>query len=298
LSNVIDIRGLNKSYGNVTALDDVSFEIEENKIYGLIGRNGAGKTTIMHIITAQIFASKGELTVFGEHPYENQRVLSQICFIKESQKYPKSYRVIDAIDLSASLFQNWDQAYALSLIEEFRLPLNRKITKLSRGMLSAVGIIIGLASRAPLTIFDEPYLGLDAVARSLFYERLMEDYIEHPRTILLSTHLIDEVSRLLEHVLVIDQGKLIINEDAETLRDRAYTVVGPGSKVEEFMVGREVLHRESLGSFASVTVMGSLGIVDRQSAEQYGLELAPVSMQQLIIHLTNDKSDRKVADLG
>ncbi len=298
MSNVIDIRGLNKSYGNVTALDDVSFEIEENKIYGLIGRNGAGKTTIMHIITAQIFASKGELTVFGEHPYENQRVLSQICFIKESQKYPKSYRVIDAIDLSASLFQNWDQAYALSLIEEFRLPLNRKITKLSRGMLSAVGIIIGLASRAPLTIFDEPYLGLDAVARSLFYERLMEDYIEHPRTILLSTHLIDEVSRLLEHVLVIDQGKLIINEDAETLRDRAYTVVGPGSKVEEFMVGREVLHRESLGSFASVTVMGSLGIVDRQSAEQYGLELAPVSMQQLIIHLTNDKSDRKVADLG
>ena len=296
MSSIIDIRGISKFYGKVMALEDVSFEIEENKIYGLIGRNGAGKTTIMHIITAQIFASTGELAVFGEHPYENNRVLSQICFIKESQKYIKSYRVSDALDLSASIFSNWDNDYALSLIKDFNLPMNRKIAKLSRGMLSTVGIIIGLASRAPLTIFDEPYLGLDAVARSMFYDRLIEDYAEHPRTILLSTHLIDEVSRLLEHVLVIDQGKLIINEDAETLRDRAYSVVGPGSKVEQFIAGRECMHRESLGSFVSATILGSLRAEERRTAEQLGLELTPVSMQQLIIHLTNGKSDRKVAE--
>ena len=93
-------------------------------------------------------------------------------------------------------------------------------------MLSAVGIVIGLASRAPLTIFDEPYLGLDAVSRGIFYDRLMEDYSEHPRTVILSTHLIDEVSNLLEHVLVIDNGKLIIDQDAEELRGRAFTVTG------------------------------------------------------------------------
>ena len=297
LSNIIHIKRLSKTFGKVVALDDVSFDIEENKIYGLIGRNGAGKTTIMHIITAQIFASKGELAVFGDHPYENNRVLSQICFIKESQKYPKSYRVTDAIELASSIFTNWDNDYALSLLKAFQLPLDRKIAKLSRGMLSTVGIIIGLASRAPLTIFDEPYLGLDAVARSLFYDRLIEDYSEHPRTILLSTHLIDEVSRLLEHVLVIDQGKLIINEDAETLRGRAYSVIGPSYRVEEFIAGKQAIHRDVLGSYVSVMILGSLSPEDQKKAENLQLELAPVSMQQLIIHLTNGNSDRKVADL-
>ena len=106
-------------------------------------------------------------------------------------------------------------------VDDFNLPLKRRIKKLSRGMLSAVGIVIGLASRAPLTIFDEPYLGLDVVSRGLFYDRLMEDYLEHPRTVILSTHLIDEVSNLLEHVLVIDNGKLIIDEDAEDLRGKS-----------------------------------------------------------------------------
>ena len=130
------------------------------------------------------------------------------------------------LEVAKSLFRNWDDDFAYSLIDDFNLPLKCKIIKLSRGMLSSVGIIIGLASRAPLTIFDEPYLGLDAVARGLFYERLMEDYSEHPRTVILSTHLIDEVSNLLEHILVIDRGEIIINQEAEDLRGMAYTVTG------------------------------------------------------------------------
>ncbi len=208
----------------------MSFSIEAGKIYGLLGRNGAGKTTIMQIITAQLFATSGEVMVFGEAPYENSRVLSQICFVKDSQKYPNRYRVLDVLAQAAFFFPSWDREYAFALIEEFRLPLNRRMKALSRGMLSAVGIIIGLASRAPLTIFDEPYLGLDAVSRSLFYGRLLEDYAEHPRTVILSTHLIDEISRLLEHILVIDQGRLILDEEAEALRGRAFTVVGPASR--------------------------------------------------------------------
>src|SRR6185437_4426143 len=136
----------------------------------------------------------------------------------ESQKYPDTFRIIDVLAVAKTLYPDWDDAYAKSLIEDFRLPIKRKIKKLSRGMLSSVGIVVGLASRAPLTIFDEPYLGLDAVARVLFYDRLLEDYAEYPRTVILSTHLIDEVSRLLEHVLVIDNGKLLLDEDADALR--------------------------------------------------------------------------------
>jgi len=293
MANVVEVNGLCKFYGDVKAVNNVSFKLEADKIYGLLGRNGAGKTTIMHMLTAQLFETSGELKVFGESPYENNRVLSRICFIKESQKYPEAFRVIDVLEVSASFFPNWDRDFAMSLIADFRLPLNRRIKKLSRGMLSAVGIVVGLASRAPLTIFDEPYLGLDAVSRSLFYDRLLEDYGEHPRTVILSTHLIDEVSKLLEHVIVIDNGELLMDEEADTIRGKAFTVVGAASKAEAFAMGRMTIHREQIGGMMSVTFMGRLDAEDRKQAEQLGLELAPVSLQQLIVHLTSGKRDGK-----
>jgi ABC-2 type transport system ATP-binding protein len=297
MNNVVEVSHLTKSYRDVTAVNDVSFTIEADKIYGLLGRNGAGKTTIMQILTAQLFATSGEAKVFGEAPYENSRVLSQICFIKEGQKYPNMFRVIDVLDLAELFFPQWDREYALKLIEDFHLPLKRKMRALSRGMLSAAGIVVGLASRAPLTIFDEPYLGLDAVARALFYDRLLEDYTEHPRTVILSTHLIDEVSRLLEHVIVIDQGKLILDEEAEKLRGRAFTVVGAASKVEAYIAGKDLIHQESFGGLVSATVLWNGGAQERQQAEALGLELAPVSLQQLIVHLTNGTTERKAAEV-
>jgi len=112
MSKVVEVRQLTKSYGSVLAVDQVSFSIEAGKIYGLLGRNGAGKTTIMQIITAQLFATSGEVKVLGEHPYENSRVLSQICFIKDSQKYPNGYRVLDVLDQAAFFFPYWDREYA------------------------------------------------------------------------------------------------------------------------------------------------------------------------------------------
>lgn len=293
MSYAVELNRVTKSYGNVTAVNEISFSMEPDKIYGLLGRNGAGKTTIMHMLTAQLFATAGELKVFGEAPYENNEVLSRICFVKESQKYPDNFRVVDVLEVAESFFVNWDREYAYSLIGEFRLPLKRKVKKLSRGMLSAVGIVVGLASRAPLTIFDEPYLGLDAVARSLFYDRLIEDYAANPRTIVLSTHLIDEVSRILEHIIVIDNGRLIINEDADALRGRAFNVVGPAAKVDSFAAGKETIHRETFGGFVSATVMGNLYGTDRKQAEELGLEIAPVSLQQLIVHLTKGASVNK-----
>lgn len=295
MGSVIQVKNLTKSYCNVKAVNDVTFSMESNKIYGLLGRNGAGKTTIMHMITAQLFATSGELKVFGEQPYENKQVLSKVCFIKEGQKYPPNYTIKNVLDVSSILFPNWDQQYAELLMGDFQLPLNQKIRKLSRGMLSSVGIIIGLASRAPLTIFDEPYLGLDAVARSLFYNRLIEDYAEYPRTIVLSTHLIDEVSKILEHVMVIEKGKLIINEDAELLRCRAFSVTGLAKKIEAFTREKNVINTTSLGGFHSAIVMGNLGAEERSLAENLELELTTVSLQQLIVYLTSGNSQGKVA---
>ncbi|GLX69982.1 ABC transporter ATP-binding protein [Paenibacillus glycanilyticus] len=293
MSSVVELKKLTKSYGDVTAVNEVSFTLEPDKIYGLLGRNGAGKTTIMHMITAQLFATSGELKVFGEAPYENSRVLSQVCFIKESQKYPDNYTVKDVLELSSSLFPNWDRQFANELVVDFQLPLKRKMKKLSRGMHSSVGIIVGLASRAPLTIFDEPYLGLDAVARALFYDRLIDDYADNPRTIVLSTHLIDEVSRLLEHIIVIDGGKVLINEDAEELRGSAYTVAGTATAVESFIAGKTVISREPFGSLLTAGVTGRLSEQERKKADSLGLAIAAISLQQLIVQLTSRKKDVK-----
>ena len=285
MTTIIEATNLSKKFGAFTAVNDVSFTIEENKIYGLLGRNGAGKTTIMQLLTGQDFASGGTINVYGQSPVENAAVLSNVSFIKESQKYPDQFRAKHVFAAAPRFFAHWDQAFAEQLIAEFRVPLNRDIKKLSRGQVSAVGVIIGLASRAPITFFDEPYLGLDAVARQLFYDRLLEDYAEHPRTVILSTHLIDEVSNLLEHVLVIDEGKLLIDEDAESLRGSATTVVGTRQGVDAFVADREVLHRDGIGGLASVTV-GRLSPQDRARAAEMGLELSPVSLQQLVVRLT------------
>ncbi|WP_213813953.1 ABC transporter ATP-binding protein [Glaciihabitans sp. dw_435] len=286
MSAVVEVSNLTKRFGHFTAIDDVSFRVEENTIHGLLGRNGAGKTTIMQLLTGQDFATSGDIRVFGQSPVENAAVLGNTCFIKESQRYPDNFKPFHVFRSAPWFFPNWDEEYAQLLIADFRLPLNRRIKKLSRGQLSAIGVIVGLASRAPLTFFDEPYLGLDAVARQIFYDRLLEDYAERPRTVILSTHLIDEVSNLLEHVLVIDEGRVIIDEAAEDARGSATTVVGPRGAVDAFLGRREILHRDGIGGLASVTV-GPLTGPERAAAAAAGLELAPVSLQQLIIRKTN-----------
>lgn len=288
MTAVIEVKNLTKRYRDTTAVDDISFTIERDSIYGLLGRNGAGKTTVMSILTAQNFPTAGEVRVFGESPYENAAVLSRMCFVRESQKYPDDATPLHAFRIARLFYPHWDQALADKLIREFRLPVKTRIKKLSRGQLSAVGVIIGIAARAEVTFFDEPYLGLDAVARQIFYDRLLEDYAEHPRTIILSSHLIDEVSNLLEKVIVIDGGRIVMDEDTESVRGRAATVVGDSAAVEAFVAGREVIHRETIGRVTSATVIGELTAADRAELAASGLDVTPVSLQQLIVRQTQN----------
>ncbi|MEO2118150.1 MAG: ABC transporter ATP-binding protein [Actinobacteria bacterium] len=295
---VIEVKNLTKRYRDTVAVDDVSFSIQKNTIYGLLGRNGAGKTTVMSILTAQNFATSGDVRVFGEHPYENARVLRRLCFVRESQRYPDDAKPIHAFATAKLFYPNWNQELADRLITDFRLPVSTRIKKLSRGQLSAVGVIIGLASRAEVTFFDEPYLGLDAVARQIFYDRLLEDYTEHPRTVILSSHLIDEVSNLIERVLVIDRGQIIMDAATDDVRNQATAIVGDAATVDAFVAGREVLHRESLGRVASVTIAGALSADERSRLTAAGLDIGPVSLQQLIVRTTQhaDETDAAASD--
>lgn len=284
--NIIEVNQLTKKYGEFTAINNVNLCLESHKIYGLLGRNGAGKTTLMKLLTAHIFPTNGELKVFGELPFENNNILSRICLIGENQKYPELFRVKDVLHAASLFFPNWDQKYAEDLLNQFRLSSKRRIKKLSRGMLSSVGIIVGLASRAPLTIFDEPYVGLDVVGRKLFYDQLIEDYGKHPRTILLSTHLIDEVSQLLEHIIVIDQGEILIDNEVDHLRELAFTLYGTKEEIEKILKDKELLSQATIGSLYSATFLGQLSAEDSKLIQEKGLQLEPISLQQLIIYLT------------
>jgi ABC-2 type transport system ATP-binding protein len=283
MTSTICVRNLSRRYRGQLALDEVSLDVAPQTITGLLGRNGAGKSTFMRIIAAQEFASSGTVHVFGEDPTENDAVLRRMVFVREDQVYP-DYKVAQLVEAASWFFPNWNDELAQSLLDDFELPRNRSIKKLSRGMRSAVGIVIGLAARAELTMLDEPYAGLDAVSRQLFYDRLLADYVEHPRTLLLSTHLIDEVADLLEHVVMIDHGRIALDAAAEDVRGRAATVSGPSGAVDEFVFGRQILHRRAMLSRASVVISGVLDESDRRRAQEMHLNLEPLSLQELMVH--------------
>lgn len=291
----ITVRNITRRHRKVTALDNVSVSFAANQIHGLLGRNGAGKTSLMSILSGQDWPSSWSVNVFGASPAENERILPSICFVREDQTYMDDAKPHHAFRAASLAFPHWDQDLAQRLVEDFRLPMKTRIKKMSKGQRSAVGVIIGLASRAPITVFDEPYMGLDAVARQLFYDRLLEDYAEHPRTIILSSHLIDEIAHLIENVVLIDRGSILLNEPVEELRGRAVTLVGPAEAVNQVVSGYEVLSKELMGRMSRVTVLGPLSAADQQLITEHDLDVMPVSLQQLVVRLTTRATDTQAS---
>lgn len=290
----IDVHNVTQRFNGVTALDDISFSLGAGKIYGLLGRNGSGKSTLLSIIAAFRKPTAGSVDVGGEPVLENPRIVCQIALIRDvvdtvSQTDP----VRNAIGYASCMRPNWDGEFATRLLERFGIPPERKIRELSRGQRSALGITLGLAARAPLTMFDESYLGLDAPSRYFFYDELLADYIRHPRTIIISTHLIEEVSKLFEEVLIIEKGRLLLQEETERLVDQGASITGPTEVVERFTNGRTVLSLRQLGPTSSAMVFGAIGDSDRREATRAGLELGPIALQDLFVHLTAPKGEQK-----
>ena len=188
--------------------------------------------------------------------------------------------------IAAGLHPRWDQQKADELVALFDLPLDRKIKKLSRGQLSAIGIVTGIASRADLTFFDEPYLGLDAVARKNFYDELLADYAEYPRTIVISSHHIDEVAPLLETVTVIDDGELLMQRDIEDLADAAFAFAGTRAAVDEFAASVDVIERTDIGGLSTIVVSGPISSETAALAKQLRLDKTTASLQDLFVAMT------------
>jgi ABC-2 type transport system ATP-binding protein len=284
---MIELRGVTVRYGDTVAVDDVHLQLPTGAIYGLLGRNGSGKTSLLSALASFRRPTAGTVVVDGAEAFENPAVTRATCFVGDTLDVLGQERVCQVLGLASRLRPHWDAGYAAKLAELFGIDRRKRVQSLSRGQKSAVGAILGLASRTPLTIFDEAYLGMDAVARTTFYRELLNDYLAHPRTIILSTHLIDEVADLFERVVIIDRGRILLHEEADELRGRGAVVTGPAAAVESFTAGRTVLATQSLGGVRADTVYGRLEPSELRRGEAAGLTFGPVALQNLFIHLTS-----------
>ncbi|UOQ87276.1 ATP-binding cassette domain-containing protein [Gracilibacillus salinarum] len=274
-----------------TVLDNISFDLDGKKIYGLLGRNGAGKTTLLSVLAAFRKASGGEMLVDGEPVFENADLMEQVIFIRDEKWDDETDKVKDYLKGTALFRPNFDKDYAKYLMKRFKLPESQTISNLSKGMQSALQAVIGLASRAPVTIFDEVYLGMDAPAREIFYEEVLQDFIEHPRIMILSTHLISEMEQLFEEVIILDDGEVLLHEEADELRNRGVTVTGPKEQVMQFAAEKQVLHEQELGNTKSVSLYGSMSDEEIAEAKRLHLDLHTITLQQLFIHLTKEDGE-------
>lgn len=280
-----------KSYGKKEVLKDLDIAIQPGCIYGLIGRNGVGKTTLLGILTGQKSMNSGEVTYNGMKVWDNKESLSHICFSRElgnvvNPTAQLGMKVKEYLMLASCYFPNWDQAYADALIQKFKIDKKQRIMKLSKGQASMVTIVVALASKAEITILDEPVAGLDVIAREEFYRLLLKDYSETNRTFVVSTHIIEEASSVFEKVLILDEGRIIVDCDTEDLLQEFRFASGHEETLEEQMKGIQgvqVLSTQSLGKHKMVALRGNQE--DFQALEQQGVELESMTLQNVFVSL-------------
>lgn len=295
MTTAIEVEDLQLRYGDVTAIDGLTLRLAGDGIHGLLGRNGAGKSSLLSVLAGFRKPTSGTARIGGRAVFEDAAATGDVCLVRGSgdtvHEWPED-RVEDALGFAERLRPHWDGAYAAALVERFGLPPRARVGALSRGQRSALGATLGLAARAPVTLFDESHLGMDAPTRVAFADELLADYAAHPRTVVLSTHLIDEASALFGEVAIIDRGRLLLQEEADALRARGAEITGPADVVERFVDGLRVLGDRRLGRTASVMVYGELDDAQRARARDEGLDLGPVSLQDLFVHLTEPAGGR------
>lgn len=274
---------LTRKFGDTVALNRVNLCLEEPKICGLLGRNGAGKTTLLRLMTNYIQPNEGSITMDERNLWENEKALQQIFFVTENS-YFGEMTAQKLIDFMAGAYPSFDKEQCLAYAKRFELSLNKKYPTLSTGYKSVLRAILALSAHTPFLFLDEPTLGMDAFHRELFYKLLIESYSEAPSCILLSTHLIGEVEGLLENVIILDHGKVLIDESAEKLLSQGYCVSGRISEVDDYCSGKKVIGSNSVGGLKTVAILGE------HAAVPDTLDVTGLSLQQLFVQLVGSEN--------
>ena len=247
MTSVVSARNVSKSYGSIRAIDDVSFDIEKGKITGLIGPNGAGKTTLLKAVLG-LTDCRGSLSVLGLDPFRQRKELMQnICFIADVAVLPRWIRVTQLLDFIEAVHPRFSRSRAEDLLSRTKVRPDAKVRELSKGMVTQFHLSIIAAIDAKLLVLDEPTLGLDIIFRKEFYGNLLNDYFDGERTILITTHQVEEIENLLTDIMFINDGKIILDASMEDLPERYAELLASGENAEEARQLNPIYEREVFG---------------------------------------------------
>lgn len=274
---MIKLDGVTKRYGQTEAVSDFSLNLPNDGIYCLLGRNGAGKTTLMKLIAGHIGATSGRIEVDGA-PVSIARMPEDVMYI-EAGALQFNMKVGDLFDAAGDLQPSFDKEFARNMAGHFELDLNRRFRKLSLGMKTMVTTTIALANNTGVVLLDEPTLGLDAIMRAQFNTLLFESYQAHPRLIVVSTHLIDEIAKVAQRLIVIDHGRLLLEASIDDIDERAYTLSGPTELVQPALDGLNCIGQTVMGAVMAAHVY------DKRITPPSGVTITNLDLQDFFINL-------------
>jgi len=247
MSPVIQAQGLSKTYGGVRALDNVSFSVEPGRIVGLIGPNGAGKTTALKAILG-LTPYTGTLSVLGHDPYRaRDRLMQDVSFIADVATLPRWLRVRDAIEFVGRIHPRFQLERARTFLARTEVRMDARVRELSKGMIVQLHLALVMAIDARLLVLDEPTLGLDILYRKAFYEALLNDYFDEERTILVTTHQVEEIEHILTDLMFIQHGRLVLNSSMDAVQDSFVEVLIAPERLAEAEQLRPLYRREMFG---------------------------------------------------
>jgi ABC-2 type transport system ATP-binding protein len=243
----IEARGLRKSFGTTVALDGVNLRVEEGRILGLIGPNGAGKTTALNAILG-LTPYEGELKVLGRDPWtERDQLMRDVCFMADVAVLPRWIRVSQALDYVSGVHPRFDRAKAEAFLAKTSIRHSHKVRELSKGMVTQVHLALVMAIDARLLVLDEPTLGLDILYRKQFYDSLLNDYYDRSRTIIVTTHQVEEVEHVLTDLMFIDRGRIVFNSSMEEIESRYVEVMVRPERISEARALQPMYERQVFG---------------------------------------------------
>jgi len=282
---VIEARGLRKTFGTTIALDGVDLRIEEGRILGLIGPNGAGKTTALNAIVG-LTPYQGELKVLGRDPWtERDQLMRDVCFISDVAVLPRWIRVSQAIDYVAGVHPRFDRAKAEGFLAKTTIKSGSKVRELSKGMVVQLHLALVMAIDAKLLVLDEPTLGLDILYRKQFYDSLLNDYFDRTRTIVVTTHQVDEIQDVLTDVMFINRGRIVFTCSMEEFESRYVEVMVNPERAATARVLKPIYERQVLGR--SILLFDR---VDRQQLAALGEVRRPSIADLFVAVMSNQNS--------
>ena len=249
---VVEAKGLGKTFGDFHALKHVDFKMPIGRIIGVIGANGAGKTTLLNAVLG-LTTYEGDLKVLGHNPAtERDALMKDVCFIADIATLPKWMKVSEVLDFVEEVHPRFDRKKAMTFLDRTNVPQNRKVRALSKGMTVQLHLAVVMSIEAKLLVLDEPTLGLDIIFRKQFYQSLLEEYFDEERTIVITTHQVEEIENILTDVMFIKDGEIVLESDMEELTQQFIEVMVDKGKEDEAMALKPIKNGVSFGKSTCV----------------------------------------------